>query len=69
MHSPHPSIGDQLRAKILASGFSRREIGRRTGVSAVCVSKFMNGANISLATAEAIARELRLRTLKVPRRA
>ncbi len=65
MQAPQ-SIAEQLREAIRASGLSMREIALRADSNAMSLSKFMRGGSIKLETAEAIARALGVKVLRVP---
>lgn len=63
-----PPIADQLREAIRASGRSYRELSKAADLSPALVSRFMNEPHksINTETAEALARALGIKVLKVP---
>lgn len=62
-----PSIAEQLRAAIAASGMSLRQVAAKADVAPIVVSRLMNGKTVTLETAEAIGRSLGMTAFKIPR--
>lgn len=60
-----PSIAEQLRAAIAASGRSARELAKAADVSNSLVTRFMNepGKTINVDTAESLAKALGMHLL------
>jgi len=67
MSQAAPSISDQLRAAIQASGVSRYWIWKETGIAQAVLSKFMAGkGGLSMEGIDAIGRLLRLQLVSDP---
>lgn len=63
------NLSDRLRAAIESSGQTRYEISKATGVSESSLSRFMDGAGLTLANAELLFDHLGFRITDPPRRA
>ena len=64
MSTPKP-IADQLREAIKASGLSLNELAKKADSNAMSMSRFMRGGSLKIETAEAIARALGMKSLKI----
>ena len=51
-------LADTLRTAITASGISARQLGISTGVNQTTISRFLGGADMTLATASVLAEHL-----------
>ncbi len=60
---PEDDLSSQLKAAIVASGLTYRELGERAGITHVQIVRFTSGAraNITIATAGKLAKVLGLR--------
>lgn len=66
---PVPLLSEQLKAAIERSGLSCYQIGKAAGIDRTLISRFLAGErSISLDTADAVARALRLKLMEVGRR-
>ncbi len=59
-------VAERIRAAVVASGRSRYDISRASGVDQGQLSRFMGGQNLGLPGLEAIAVALGLRIVVVP---
>lgn len=48
----------KLKSKIVANGYTYEDLSKKTGISQPTIQKAVNGGNINLDTAQAIAKAL-----------
>ncbi len=61
-------LAEQLRAAISKSGLSDSELARQTGVPQPTITRFRNGADMKLSTAQRLATYLGLELTETKRR-